>query len=319
MTHARFSRSIPTRRVLAALASTSLVLVAIGSLAGAAHAATTDGGGIATVTGSDCAGTTGTLSWIAPNIDGVTGYHIVGQNIVFPSQIPAPTYDVTPDQTSLQFPVQFGGTEFNVYADTAAGLVPFATVDAAGIQAPQPMQWDSYGDGQNLVSNHSVTVAFAWPAYSSYFYSGGTGDTVTVTASPGGATITSAVGANQGATDTFMRLKNGVSYTFTSVVSNECGSSATQTSAPLVPSASGGLTCTVSGTASQKSVQIGAPDGLSGVANISSVNSTVNVSPFTPGTTVPVVVTIAKTAPGQKMSWGFDISDMDGHTHHCGS
>lgn len=303
-------------RNVAVVVTISAAVLVVGPFAGRAHAATT-----AAVAGSDCAGSTDTLSWTAPAIAGVTGYHIVGENISFPDLIAAPTYDMGADQTSVQFPVELGTLEFDLYADTGQGDVAFDSIDIAGIQAPQPMYWDSNADGQNLVSNRSVTVAFGWSPETLAFESGNTSDRVTVTASPGGAAMTSsplvAAGGGQSVTDTFSGLKNGVAYTFTSVASNACGTSGPAPSAPLTPSATGGITCTATGTAAQKTIHVSAPDGLSAINDVHSTNGTVTVGVLTPGMTAPVPVVVSKVGSHQPMTWSFQVADTDGHTRTC--
>jgi hypothetical protein len=337
------------RRGFIPLAATFLLTFYATPLAGSARADTTP-----MVTGTRCVGNNDTLSWAPPSF-AVLGYRVVTHNTVFP-QSPSLTYDLPADQTSLQFPVQFGMQNLVLYAYTQSGYTQLASVNDPGSQKPQPMQWDSYSDGKNKVGDGFVTVAFFYIAESIYFDTGNSNVTVTVTASPGGATITSQAELSPdrsdfGVTDTFTGLTNGVHYTFVSEASNDCGSSGpslpsdkltpigvpvtTTTSVPVTTTTSSvpvttttvpaGLTCVVTGTAvppavakAQQYVQVQAPAGLNAISNIHIVNGVVNVATYTPGTTAPVVVTATKSVPGQTTTWSFDMTDIQGHTRHCG-
>ncbi|MDQ6617834.1 MAG: hypothetical protein M3083_24580 [Actinomycetota bacterium] len=315
--------------ILAIGAAAAVALLNVGLTAGPASAVAR-----ATVAGPSCVGNTDTLSWSPPHIAGLTGYHIVKFSSNYPPG--SISYDLPRDQTSMQFSVAYGLVTFSIYAATSSGvgIQPFATGFSSGVQAPQPMQWDFSSDGRNSVGDRSVTVAFLWsPQTATYDAGNAANDTVTVTASPGGATITSTPKFlppenSLGVIDTFTGLTNGVSYTFTSVVTNACGTSGSSyASAPLTPNgpAPGALTCFVSSTQvppavarARQSVQVQAADGLAAISNIHVVNGTVKVPAFSQGTTSPVVVTATKTTPGRPTSWSFGISDLKGQTRYCG-
>lgn len=57
--------------------------------------------------------------------------------------------------------------------------------------------------------------------------------------------------------------------------------------------------------------------GLASITNVHTLNATVHVPPFTPGTTTPVVVTVKKFLPILPMFWSFDATDVAGNTRHC--
>jgi hypothetical protein len=314
---------ISTRRVVV-LASLISLILSVGLLTEPAGAAVAAGeaAGTASVTGPQCEGNTDTLSWTAP-YDGVVQYRVDVQNDFLPY---GHTFYLAPDQNSLQFPVQFGTLHFTVMADTMTQtFTPFASAVAPGFRAPQPMQWDSYSDGQNAVGDRSATVAFAWPANSSmYSNRGGPSDlpvSVTVTAAPGGASMTTVPSITPsngiGVADAFTGLKNGVDYTFTSTVTNSCGSSAHATSAPITPKKMPALTCVTSGNQSQRFVEVQSASGLAAIDNLQVVNGTATVPSFATGTTDAVDIVLTRSAPGKKMTWSFDVSDVSGHVRHC--
>ncbi len=57
--------------------------------------------------------------------------------------------------------------------------------------------------------------------------------------------------------------------------------------------------------------------GLASITVISISNGTVNVPPFTPGTTSPVVVTATKTDQTKPTVFNVDVTDIAGNTTHC--
>lgn len=296
------------RRVLVLSSAAVVVLPLLGALAPPASAASGP-----TVTGPKCAGSTDTLAWTPPAVNGLTGYQVVAQFSTI--------YDLPPNQTSLQVPIGFGDNHFDLFAVTTEGVSEFGAADVQGMQAPQPMQWDSYSDGKNMVGSGTATVVFLWQSESLFIDSGNdSADTVTVTASPGGDSITSAPvleDHNLQVVDVFKGLKNGVTYTFTSVASNACGTSGFATSAPFTPEGAGAITCAVSGMPTQKVIVVQAQYGLAAIVVVPSVTADVDVPAFAVGTTSPVVVNVSSTAPGQKMSWSFVVADVNGHTLQC--
>ncbi len=69
-----------------------------------------------------------------------------------------------------------------------------------------------------------------------------------------------------------------------------------------------------------KQLDLTAQDTGSGLASITVVsvsNGTVNVPPFTPGTTSPVVVTATKTNQSSPTVFNVDVTDVAGNTTHC--
>lgn len=57
--------------------------------------------------------------------------------------------------------------------------------------------------------------------------------------------------------------------------------------------------------------------GLKTITNIVVSNGTVFVSPFTIGTTGPVILTATKTTQGVSTKWSFDATDVAGNVKHC--
>jgi hypothetical protein len=41
------------------------------------------------------------------------------------------------------------------------------------------------------------------------------------------------------------------------------------------------------------------------------------VPSFATGTTDAVDIVLTRSAPGKKMTWSFDVSDVSGHVRHC--
>jgi len=331
------------RRTAVLLTSLSTLLLSVGPLGRPASALGRDTlPSQATVTGPDCAvnGNTDTLSWTP--VAGAVGYQIQGTDYdpyAFP---PNSVYNVPATQTSIQVPVVILGVGFTIFAlepdippitpppppPYPTIMVEIAQVIAPGIGAPQPMPWDiDRIAGPTVAGDGFVTISFAWSAESLFFYSGDTADQVTVTASPGGQSITStAVVTTNGAgvSDTFTGLTDGTTYTFSAEVTNICGS-AGPTTWSLTPEAPPPLfTCTVTSTEyppavkrAKQIVTVQSSDGLAAINDISVVNGIVTVAPFTSGTTVPVTVTAIKKNQSKPTSWSFEVTDVDNNTQLC--
>ncbi len=311
------------RRAPVLIASVATVLLSVVPLARPAAASGT-GSGAPTVTGNACVGNTDTLSWTAP-VAGVTGYWVQETYSTGDETAQRNVY-VPGTQTSVTYPVELGGTAFILYYETASsGYAMFATANGPGYQTPLPLLWDNLhyaaGDG-------TATVTFYWSQH--YVLEAGDINTVqvTVTASPGGASITSApYVVNQvdfGVTDTFNGLTDGVQYTFTAYATDECGTGPSNGSNYLTPEAPGALSCAVTSVQyppavpeAQESVTVQSMYGLEAVFGVQIVNGTVTVAPFTQGTTAPVVVTAAKSNPYQSTVWSFYIADAFNRVVYC--
>jgi len=81
------------------------------------------------------------------------------------------------------------------------------------------------------------------------------------------------------------------------------------------------ITCTVTaviaGPPKQQQVTVRSAAGLASISDITVVNGTVSVPPFTPGTTAPVVLTATKTDQAQGTTWHFVAHDILGNSHLC--
>jgi hypothetical protein len=81
------------------------------------------------------------------------------------------------------------------------------------------------------------------------------------------------------------------------------------------------ITCTVTaviaGPPKQQQVTVRSAAGLASISDITVVNGTVSVAPFTPGTTAPVRLTATKTNQAQRTTWQFVAHDILGNSHFC--
>jgi uncharacterized repeat protein (TIGR01451 family) len=97
-------------------------------------------------------------------------------------------------------------------------------------------------------------------------------------------------------------------------------------SGPTAPVHVGGIvdhptTCVVTGLRAgppaQQDVTVNDADGIAAIYGVHVINGTVYVTPFTPGTPGPVLLTATKTIQSQRTFWEFDVRDSKGHTKHC--
>lgn len=183
--------------------------------------------------GKSCVGDRATLTWTAPDVEGLTGYRVEHWSY---SPIPSVLLtEVGPEQTSLPFTFRFGYNSFHIYAVTTDGVAaaPFATTTIVGNRAPFAMAWHpenaAVGDG-------TATTSFRWFGPVTLSTRGGELPvTVQVTASPGGASVDLTAATSDSNTATFHGLTNGTAYTFTAVAFNACGSSAPNSSPSFTP------------------------------------------------------------------------------------
>jgi hypothetical protein len=268
-----------------------------------------------TVTGTNCAGSTETLSWAAP-YPGVTSYQVTINETVndFPS---IQTFTVPGTQTSLPFTLPFAMLHITVSASTGGAYVgPFAETFFTAEKAPGELLYELNGS----VGDGTATVTFYYEQDMLYFDDGNGSPTMTVTATPGGATMTSVPGA----TLTFTGLTNGVTYTFGAVATDSCGGAGPTVSAPLTPMAPTPpptitcvVTATLAGPPAQQEVTVQSSAGLSAINHIKITNGKVVVAPFDQGTTDPVVVTATKTGQKKPTTWSFNAVDINGFSQSC--
>jgi len=196
-------------------------------------------------TTESCAGNVDTANWVPPSgVEDLTGFYVVEEaNTDEGPQFSE--FNLGPDQDSLQFSIVNGETDIFVSTVTTAGVSqqPFGGTGVTGYGIPMPMQWNDQGD--NSVTDGSATVAFEWPGPPQASETGGdvAADTVAITESPDGTTQNSPASL-QGVSATFDGLTDGSGYTFTSTVSDVCGTSSSSETSPVfypgvVPSISG--------------------------------------------------------------------------------
>jgi hypothetical protein len=310
--------------VLSILAAASFVVLGAGPLA--AHAAAAPA---ATVSGGSCIGGNATVTWNKPGTPGLTGYQVVEQIFTQMGFPETQTFNVNgPDTLSASVPLVFsGGVMFNIFAVTAQGvaLSPFDSVSETVGNVPSGPTVSNVG--VNMAGNGTATVSFGWLLDNEIPPTGYEPTTITVTVSPGGASMTSTPSGTgfEGVTDTFTGLTNGVTYTFTSSATNICGTSggASERLTPMGP-VSGTITCTVTATQyppavkkAKQDVTVQASAGLASITNIQTSNATVKVASFTAGTTAPVVVVATKKNQNLGASWSFVATDVNGQQHLC--
>jgi IPT/TIG domain/Putative Ig domain len=206
-------------------------------------------------TSQSCAGNIDTASWVPPSgVKNLTGFFVLEeQNTDEGPQFF--DFNLGPDQDTLQFTVVNGETDILVSTVTPAGISsqPFGGSGVTGYGIPMPMQWDDQGD--NSVADGSATVAFEWPGPPQSSETGGdvAADSVQITESPDG-TAQNVPASLQGVSATFSDLSDGSQYTFTTTVSNMCGTSSESQASPVfVP----GVLPSLGGTPTD--AQIGVP------------------------------------------------------------
>ncbi len=227
-------KTFPT--VISALGLAMGMCVAMGATSAAPASA--QGLQVATVTpefpdGNSCAGATDTVSWPAQSVADLTGYEVE----VYGSDAGLPTgpssFSVPASQTSASFtvPSDIETTSLNYVeiATIVGGVVnaPFAESDDFSSLHP-PYAYSFYPTDSSL-GNGTVTVVFGYsnpnPNWSE----------ATITASPGAETSTptySGGSSSSTLSSTFSGLTNGVAYTFTLNLTNDCGT--TTTSSPAL-------------------------------------------------------------------------------------
>lgn len=183
-----------------------------------------------------CSGSSATLVWSPPEgVSGLTGYRI--EHMVVTASTPQffDTY-VGPEPTSLPFTVPFGISTFQISAITSSGVGgPYTSATITGNRAPTPMAWDS-DPSASAVGDGTATVPFKWHNPKTFSAAGGVlPATVEVTASPGGASISTTVSSGTSVAPAFTGLTNGLAYRFRAVTSNACGVGGSTDSPSYVP------------------------------------------------------------------------------------